>query len=121
MPVAGGTTAYDWLGQLNALYGAAYSEMSRTNVTLGPGERTRGQVYLEQFWAGLGKLCDGDMTLAGLSRSSTAGILYTGGISITDKEGREDDSDRVKPKFFKGLGSFPGTTTPTAGSEEDGE
>ena len=119
VPVANGTTAYDWLAQLNALYGAAYAELSRTNVTLAPGERTRGQVYLEQFEMGLGKLCNGDFTLAGLSRT-TSGKLYTGGISIGTKQTYESNSDRVGPKFFKGLGRFdetiePGSTTASQG------
>jgi hypothetical protein len=113
VPVASGTAAYDWLRNLNALYGAAWAEMSRTNVTLEPNQRTRGQVFLEEFWSQLEKLTKGDLTLAGLGRTSQ-GKLYVGGISISDKQLREGNTDRVPPKFHKGLGSFPGTIEPGA-------
>lgn len=118
VPVAGGTAAYDWLAHLNALYGAAYAEMSRTTVTLGPQERTRGQIYLEQFWNQLNMLCKTDFTLAGLTRT-TAGTLYVGGISVTEKDTYENNADRVPPRFFRGLGRFSDTVQPTANTGED--
>lgn len=111
VPVASGTTAYDWLANLNAQYAAAYVEWSRTNVTLGPGERTRGDRFLESFWEQLDRLCDGDMSLAGLTRATT-GQLYVGGISISTKQTYEADSDRVKPRFQRGQFKFPGILDP---------
>lgn len=118
VPVSNGTAAYDWLAHLNALYGAAYAEMSRTNVTLGPQERTRGQIYLEQFWNQLTMLGKTDFTLAGLSRT-TYGTLYTGGVSVADKNANEDNIDRVPPRFFRGLGRFSDTIQPTANTSEE--
>ena len=113
--VAATAAVYDWLENLNALYAAAMAETSRTNITLGPGERTRGRVMLEQFWNELKMLVTLDLTSMGVSRS-TAGTLYTGGISESVKETYEEDSDRVSPKFIKGMFDFPGTIRPGADS-----
>jgi len=107
-----GTAAYGWLGDLNALYAAARVELSRTNLSLAPGERTRGQVFDEMFWRGLNRLSDlleGDMTEAGLVRSGTAPELYVGGVSESDKLTWDTDTDRVRPRFYRGMLGFPGT------------
>ena len=112
-PVASTVAAYGWLTNLNALYTAARAEMSRANVTLRVGERTRGQVFDKMFWDELKRLLDMDLTMAGVSRSAT-GTVYVGGISVADKQAKEDDSDRVSPRFFRGIGDFPGTIRPDA-------
>ena len=116
-PVASTAAVYSWLSNLNSLYSAAEVEMSRTNITLAPGERTRGRVMLEQFWDELRKLVAMDLTLAGVSRSSV-GVMYVGGISEADKETYEDDTDRVTPRFRRGQFDFPGTirSSGTSGS-----
>lgn len=114
VPVASGTVAYGWLSDLNTLYAAAWVENARTNTTLGPGERTRGQWMLSEFWDQLDRLVSGklgDLTLAGLSQVSS-GTLYAGGISVADKQTYEADTDRVQPRFFKGIGRFDGTLDP---------
>lgn len=111
VPVASGTQAFDWLENLNALYAAAMAETSRTNITLGPGERTRGRVMLEQFWNELKLLVSLDLTGMGVSRAS-AGKLYVGGISEADKETYEEDSDRTSPRFSRSMFNFPGTISP---------
>lgn len=113
VPVASGTVAYDWIRDLNALYGAAMVEMSRTNVTLAPGERTRSQIMWEWFWDQLEKIMESDLTYAGATRSSTGGKIYAGGISIADKQTYESDSDRVIPRFGRGMHDFPGTLKPS--------
>jgi hypothetical protein len=109
VPVAATAGAYQWLKDLNTLYAAARVEMSRTNITLGPGERTRGQVMDEWFWRDLDRLQRRDLSTAGVSRSST-GKLYVGGVSQSDKATWDQDSDRVKPRFRKGMFETPGTT-----------
>ena len=38
--------------------------------------------------------------------TASAGIPYSGGISITDKDNREDDTDRVDPTFKRDLHSI---------------
>lgn len=110
-PVASGTVAYDWLRDLNALYAAARVEMSRTNVTLAPGERTRGQVFDEMFHRDLQRFMEGDLTIAGVTRS-TSGKLYAGGISVSDKQIKEANTNRVKPRFGRGMHRFPGVIDP---------
>lgn len=115
VPITAGTVAYDWLGQLNTLYAAAYAEMSRTTATLEPQQRTKGQILLEEFWKQIEMICDGDLTLAGLSRTTT-GTLYAGGTKKSEKQIWERDSGRVSPRFsraqFRTVGALdPGTTT----------
>ena len=112
VPIPSGAAAYSWLTNLNTLYAAALVETSRTNITLGPGERTRGRVMLEQFWDELKMLVSMDLTSMGVTRSSK-GSLYVGGISEADKDTYEDDSDRVAPRFERGMLDFPGTLKPT--------
>ena len=112
VPVTAGTVAYDMVADLNALYGAAKAEMSRSNVTLQPGERTRGQVFMDLFWKQLKDLRDMDLTMAGLARSSTGG-LYAGGISQADKDSITSDSDRVSPRFQRGIFRTDGTLDPS--------
>jgi len=111
VPPASGTVAYDWLSELNALYAAARVELSRTNITVGPGERTRGQVFNDMFHSGLKRLLVTNLSATGLSKSATGG-LYTGGISISDKDSRKANTDRVQPRFSRGQFDFPGTIRP---------
>ena len=108
VPVASTVRAYNWVKELNALYATARAELSRTNVTLVPGERTRGQVFLEMFWEDLHSFVAMNLTSVGVGRTSTAQI-YVGGISQTDKDTYDEDSDRVPPRFRRGQFEFPGT------------
>jgi len=116
VPVTAGTRGYDWAKDLNAIYATARAELSRTNVTLAPGERTRGQVFLEMFWDGLEEFLKMDLTLVGIARGSS-GTLYAGGISKSDKQLDEADSDRVQPRFKRGQFEFPGTIRPSISTD----
>ena len=98
-PVTGDTTVYQWVSYLNTLYAAAQAERSRINTIISPGERTRDMVLERDFWAGLDRLSEMDLDGAGLTKSYKA--VYIGGISIADKESREDNSDRVVPRFYR--------------------
>jgi hypothetical protein len=98
VPVPTSTIAYNWLQDLNTLFASARAELSRTNLTLQPGERTRGQVFNDMFWKDLGRLEDRDLTLAGVTRDSTV-LVYTGGISVADKDAVVSNTDRVEPRF----------------------
>lgn len=113
-PVAVTAGVYDWIADLNTLFAAARTEMSRSNITLGPGERTRGQVFEEYFWRDLDKLVNTDLSGLGVSRASR-GILYAGGISVDDKQTWEDDTDRVTPRFSKNQFKFVETIDPVTG------
>lgn len=111
VPVSATATIYDWIIDLNATYAASKAEMMRTNVIIGMGEKTKGMLYSKQFWDDIEKLKTIDLTQTGIGRSSIAPI-YTGGISIADKDAREDDTDRVQPRFKRGQFSFPGGLRP---------
>lgn len=113
-PVASGTGLYDWLTNLNSLWGAAYANFQRITATVRPGERTRGQVYEQMFWSNLEKLGTMDLTaLGGVSvDTSRGGTIFVGGISVDSKQSYDDDSDRVKPRFNRDQFGFPGTTKP---------
>jgi len=126
-PPATTSIVYQWLSDLNALYAAARAEMTRINVTLAPGERTRGQVFYEMFWSAIRQLKGQDLTAAGLEKSSTGGTssggyLYVGGTSIAGKSTVEEDSDRVTPRFHRDMFRFPDSLTPdTADTDADDE
>lgn len=117
VPAASSATIYDRLTNLNTLYAAAYTELSRINVTLGPGERTRGQVFMQLFDQGVDALQSMDLSTAGISGDSALGKLYVGGISIDDKETHEDDTDRVPGRFVRGMFKFPGRGTTSKTSD----
>lgn len=108
VPITATTTVYKYLTDLNALYAAARAELSRINVTLGPGERTRGQVFDEMFWKQLKQLENLNLATMGASRytsSDTVGI-FGGGLTDTSKDTYTDNSDYVTARFTRGMLSF---------------
>ena len=116
IPVGAGTSVYTRVQHLETLYAAALAEMARTNITISPGERTRGQLFEQMFWDGLEKLIDGDLTKLGLSKSSS-GKIYSGGISVSVKDTYDSDTDRVSPRFKRGQFRWTGTGRPSGSSE----
>jgi hypothetical protein len=113
-PVTAGTVAYGWISDLNTLYAAGMTEVSRTLTTLSTDERSRGQWMLEQFFDQLEMLVSGklgDLTLAGLGRTSS-GTLYAGGISVSVKQTFESDLNRVNPALARRQFRYPGTLDP---------
>jgi hypothetical protein len=112
-PVASTVTAYGWLTRLEELWGAAHAEFHRTNLTLSPGERTRGQVFYEMFWDEMDRLLKTDLSQAGVTRSTTGGKIYVGGISRSEKQAIESNSDYMDPRFFRGVIRSPRTRQPT--------
>ena len=108
VPPSATTAVYGWLAELNTNYAVSRAEMSRTNIILGMGERTRGQLFEKAFWEGLDRLLKMDLSIAGLTKSNDA-VLYAGGISISDKDIYDSDTDRVPGRFRRGQFDFPGT------------
>lgn len=99
-PVAATAPAFSWLTDLNTLYAAARAEMSRINVTLAPGERTRGQVFQEMFDKQLADLLKAELSGAGITKStSNGGTLFVGGLTQTSKDVWEDVADNIQPRF----------------------
>ena len=117
-PVSENVALFDWLRHLNTLFAAGYAELSRLNITVSPGERTRGQLFLDQFNAGLKSLQSLDLIMVGASALDT-GIThlgaFVGGVSVSNKATHVADGDRVKPKFYVGVFNMPGTTKSDAG------
>ena len=121
VPVASGTALHDQLSDLNALFGAGRAEMSRVNVTVQPGERTRGQIFLEMFKDDLNSLIlsmsemnEDQLDDIGAELSiGTSGKIFVGGISQDSKDSYDDDDDRVKPRIKRDQFKFSGTTYPT--------
>ena len=112
VPPASGTGAWDTLKELNILFAAAYVELARINITLAPGERTRGQVFRQMYEDALADLEGTDLSRVGFTRSAD-GKLYVGGISVTDKQTQETDTDRVSPRFTRRQMQFPETSDPS--------
>lgn len=112
-PVPTTSALYDYIRDLNTFYAAARAEMSRMTATTMPGERTRGQVFDRMFWDNLHRLeemhLSGGLVGAGLTVSSTAGEIYVGGISETDKEVYSDNTDYVEPRFKRDKHKIGGT------------
>ncbi len=110
-PVSASSAAYLWIQEIESLFAAARAEMSRTNVVLGPGERSRGQVFEEMFWDELDRLCKRDLTRNGVAKA-TSGKIHVGGISRARKTVVEQDGDRVQPRFERNQFRFPDTIDP---------
>lgn len=102
VPVSSAATCYDELVELEALYAAAMAHTTRNIQQTSSGATTKGAQLMAQFKDGLKDLLSSDLSLAGLTLG-TAPMLYAGGLSISDKEVDEADSDLVKPSFYRGL------------------
>ena len=100
------STAYDIARDVNALYVAWQAERSRTTTRVTNEERTRADLFKKDFNDQLKMLLTMDLSQTGvtLSRGTTSGGPYAGGISVSDKDTQEDDTDRVQPRFVRGFG-----------------
>lgn len=106
VPVASGTDLYDRLADLNALFAAGRAETSRINVTISPGERTRGQIFTSMFWDELNALVENDLTDMGGTTVTSDAQIYVGGIDVDDKDTYYDDDDRVNSRFKRNQFKF---------------
>lgn len=107
-PVPASATVYDYVVDLEAVYGAARAETARRVGRISADERTRARMFMDEFKAGLKALVAMRLDQAGVDVSAT-GKLYAGGISRDDKKTVREDSDRVRPAFKRGLLRFSGT------------
>lgn len=99
-PVPVTAAAYDYVADLEATYAAARAEMARASPRSAMGERGRGEVLMKQFTDGLAMLLEMDLTEMGVTQT---GRLYAGGISVSDKDTVESDTDRVTPQYKRGM------------------
>lgn len=96
--------AYDLAAQANALYAAWMAERSRINARTTSDERTRADMLKKDFEYMLEALVNDDLSRQGVSQSGT---VYAGGISRSDKDAVEGNSDRVAPRFVSGQFKHP--------------
>lgn len=109
IPVPGNSVIYTRVKQLETWYGAAEAESVRMTARVAVTERTRAQFFATKFEKGLDKLLDEDLSRAGLSHTSKA---YAGGISRSDKDAVEADTDRVAPRFERDQFRHEGAESP---------
>ena len=92
--------AYGVAQQANALYAAWFAERSRISARVSKDERSRADMMKSDFDALMEVLLDLDLSRMGVTQTSVA---YAGGISVSDKSTVQSDSDRVKPRFARGM------------------
>lgn len=109
-PIPESSEAYGMAAQINAVYAAWMAERSRTNARSNPGERTRSDLFKDDFKMLLEMLLDMDLSVVGvpiLTGSSTRARPYAGGISVSDKETVRANTDRTTPRFGRDMNSDP--------------
>ena len=116
VPIGSGVVIYDYLADLEATYAAYKAEQSRSSPRVAAGERTRANEFKKAFDSGLGDLAELDLTRMGVAYT---GKWYVGGISESEKEDIESDTDRVKMRFTHGQFSNPDALRPEGKDEEE--
>lgn len=100
-PITSSAEIYDYLGQLEALYGAWQAEAARSSPRTAQGERTRADQFKRAFEDGLKQLESMDLSRMGVGLDSTTD-WYIGGISYDEKSTVESDADRIPTRFKRG-------------------
>ena len=109
VPIPSSLRLYDFVSDLEAQYVAYRAEQSRGSTRSGTGDRTRGDGFKAAFDDGLKYLRETDLSRVGLGITS---MMYTGGISESDKDTDRTSADVVKPRFSRGVGDGNFTTDP---------
>ena len=94
--------AYEFARDLNALYGAWRAERSLLSSRVSKMENSRADFFKKDFYEGLDMLCKLDLSNMGVTRGKAPPADYLGGMSQSDKELTESDTDRVVPRFESG-------------------
>jgi len=119
VPIASTNTVYDYLADLEANYVAYRAEMTRSSARSAAGERTRADAFKKYFDDGLMMLRNMDLTMMGVSFDRD---WYIGGISESEIDSVESDTDRVDERFKRGQfdsGDVPGPSGQTYDDQED--
>ena len=100
-----GTTSvvFDFVRDVNATYAAYRAERSRLSARVSKQENTRGDVFKSDFEDMLEMLTGMDLSRMGVGRSLAPPTPYSGGTSKADKEEYEADTDRIAPRFARGM------------------
>lgn len=103
------STAYGFATITNALYGAWMAELSRIGATIAPGERNRADMFQSDFKFHLEMLAGLDLGRMGVARTST---VKATGLFQSDKQVLESNTDRVPPRFSRGMMRHPSRMGP---------
>lgn len=91
--------AYGLAQLCNALYAAWMAERSRISSRVAVDERTRADMVKKDFEYHLDLLRELDLSRMGVTQT---GVPYAGGISVSAKNTRQNDTDRVNARFSRG-------------------
>lgn len=108
--------AWEMARDINALYAAWMAERSRTLTRITADERTRADMFKRDYKEQLDALMVLDMSALGVAQT---GAAYAGGISAADKATQESNTDRVTPRFVRGMGRDESIPGPGAYSDSD--
>mgnify|MGYP001594522959 FL=1 len=112
-PIGSATAAYGIAQDANINYAAYRSELSRLSARVSRDENTRDAKFFQAFKDALTMLGElGDLTTMGVSLTTRA-KPYAGGISVTNKEIDEDDTDVVHGRFQREQLANRESLTPT--------
>jgi hypothetical protein len=98
-PGAGGTLS-DYLADIEADYAAWRAELARSSPRTAKGERSRADDFRKAYEAALRQLDKMDLSMLGFTPKESGGSgWYAGGISQSDKDVQEADTNRVDAAF----------------------
>jgi len=104
-PVGSGNALYDYLADIEANYAAYRAEMARSSPRTSQGERTRADMFRRAFQDGLKDLEMMDLSRLSISKTES---WYVGGISESEVDSVESNTDRVSPRFKRGQFDYQG-------------
>ncbi len=110
------SAAWDLAKDINALYAAWMAERSRTLTRVTNDERTRADMFKRDYQDLLKQMMALDLSALGVAQTGGA---YAGGISAADKDEQESDTDRVVPRFVRGMGRDESIPGPGAYADSD--
>jgi len=112
-PIASAVACYPLLQRLNNLYAAAATEQATNISTAGPGEQTRSEKLWAQFKDELGLFTEGDLTLAGLTRTATTPARRrVRSLELRRRDGYAAVQDPDNTEYAVGAGSWTGANRP---------
>ena len=97
------SVVFDFVRDINATYAAYRAERSRLSARVSKQENTRGDVFKSDFEDMLDMLTTLDLSRMGVGRSLGPPTPFSGGTSKIDKENYEADTDRIAPRFARGM------------------
>lgn len=95
-----GSAVYEFMTMANAQFAAWQAERSRTLASVQATERTRADMFKNDFKESLALIDTLGLGQAGVGQSSN---VYMGGQTLADKALDAGDTDMVKDRFVRGM------------------